>query len=108
MKKTNFNEYNKKKFETIMSISDESCFEKRCYDTISRANGFMVGKVNGYNVELPFSWDFSNTKDRHPPFRMHSFLWLVSLLTEYWYTNDIKYRDKFIQYVFDWISIMVP
>lgn len=88
-----------------MSISDESCFEKRCYDTISRANGFMVGKVNGYNVELPFSWDFSNTKDRHPPFRMHSFLWLVSLLTEYWYTNDIKYRDKFIQYVFDWIRV---
>ena len=90
-------------YETLLGISDGAYFKSRSQETIDRAHQLMEFRLLDCDLSLPFSWNFAPEFGRLLPYRCHSFLWIVDLLTEYWNTGNPAYRDRFLAYVFDWI-----
>lgn len=90
-------------YETLLGISDGAYFKGRSQETIDRASQLLDYQLFGYDLTPPCNWKFPPEFGRRLPYRCHSFLWIVDLLTEYWSTGKATYRDRFLEYVFDWI-----
>lgn len=95
--------FSSEEYETLLGISDGAYFKGRSATTIERAEQLMEYQLYGFDLSLPHTWCFEGLDGRRLPYRCHSFLWIVDLLTEYWYTSGTRYRDRFLEYVFDWI-----
>lgn len=98
-----FANYPTELYESLLGMSDTSYFTGKNQEAYERAVQLLNYRLQGVDMRIPFSWSFPSELGRLLPYRCHSFTWLADLLTEYWKTSDVRYRDRFLQYVFDWI-----